>query len=71
MFCREFNSEYQLCYYYDDVTVMLFINIKYDDVAVPVKASGNEQRYVIHGTVDQLGQEVLTYPPYSPDSGPQ
>ena len=47
MFCREFNSEYQLCYYYDDVTVMLFINIKYDDVAVPVKASGNEQRYVL------------------------
>jgi len=30
MFCREFNSEF----YYDDITVTLFINIKYDDVAV-------------------------------------
>jgi len=32
-FCRGFNFEYSLEFYYDDVTVTSFINIRYSSVA--------------------------------------
>ena len=46
-------------FYYDDVTVTLFRNIKNVDVAVKNSA-----------LLFQLGMEVLTHPTYSPDLAP-